>query len=53
VKTGTAPWRFAATISRRTFFRKFGRVQRPSQIAFGSRAILQTSAALPPCPRRL
>ena len=46
VNTGTAPWRRAATISRRTLCLKFGRVKRPTQTAFGSRAIFQTSAAL-------
>ena len=52
VKSGTAPCRFAATTRRRTFLRKCGRVKRPSHIAFGSRAIFQTSAAFRRCPER-
>ena len=51
VKSGALPCRFAATISLRTFFLKWGLVKRPSHRAFGSRAIFRISAALRRWPR--
>jgi hypothetical protein len=40
VKSGAAPCALAASISRRALTEKFGRVKRPSQELFGSRATL-------------
>jgi hypothetical protein len=52
VNSGTEPSATAASIRRRTFTWKLGRVKRPSHIALGSRAIFQIRSALSRCPER-
>jgi hypothetical protein len=52
VKIGTEPSARAGSIRRRTLTLKLGRVKRPSQSAFGSRAIFQIRSALPVFPAR-
>jgi hypothetical protein len=49
---GTAPCACALSKIRRTLTWKFGLVKRPTQTAFGSRAILQTRFALECRPAR-